>query len=284
MITITGATGQLGGLVIEQLLQKVAANQIVAISRSLEKAVGLAEKGVVVRQADYDNREALITALADTEVLLFVSNTDFTRREEQHKNVVDAAKQAGVNRVVYTSFVQTENRDPLTLSHANTEEYIMAADLPFTFLRNNFYMDMYVGKVETVIKNKVYRSPKPVDVGAALVSRTDIAYVATAVLTGNDHVGQIYNLTGPATVTPTVIVETAANISGESIIYQPITWEELAEDYKKRGLPAEVVSMAVMLEKFIASNTLANVSDDIEKITGHPAQAFEAYVRQALNK
>lgn len=282
MIAITGVTGQLGRLIVTELLKVASADQIVGVARSPEKATDLADQGLTIRQGDYSDYDSLGSAFEGSDVLMFISNADFTRREEQHKNVVDAAKQAGVGRVVYTSVVQYGNKDPLTLSHANTEEYIKASSLPYTFLRDNFYMESYVVEVEIAMEKGAYRSPTPADAGAAFVSRADIARAAAAVLTNDGHVGKAYDMTGPTVVTPTLFAETATSISGKTVIHQPITWEELAEDYKGRGYPEEIVGLSVNLEQMIATNTLAVVSDDIAQITGTPAEDFTSFVRRTL--
>lgn len=282
MITITGATGRLGGLIIEQLLKTVPPKQIVAISRSPEKTIGLSDRGVIVRQGDYDHPKALTSAFAGSDVLMFIGNTDFERREEQHNNVVDAAKQADVGRVVYISGIQTNHNDPVALSHVKTEQYIKASGLPYTFLRDNFYMDMYLAELETSMEKGVYRTPCPADSGAAFVGRADVARAAAAALSSEEYLGRALDMTGPAAVTPTVFAEAAANICGKPVVHQPISWDELAGEYRERGIPEAQVPLLVMLERIVASNAMAAVNDNIEKMTGQAAEGFESYMRKAL--
>ena len=281
MIAVTGATGKLGRLIIENLLQRVEASEIVAVVRTPAKAAEWATQGVVIRQGDYADANSLITAFTDIQTLMFISNTDVMKRMEQHQNVVNAAKTAGVKHIIYTSFIAAETDDMLGPGHLATEKALKESGMTYTILRPNFYMDLYVVEVEIAAKTGVYRTPRG-DTGVTLISRQDIARTAAAILTGDSHAGQTYNLTGSTVVTPTVLAETASKLSGQAVKYQPITWEELTQDYIERGMPEQFVQISVMLEKMIATNTLATVSNDITQITGQPAESFESYVSKSL--
>lgn len=281
MIAVTGATGALGRLIISELLKTTTAGQIVAVVRTPEKAADLAAQGVVLRQGDYEDVPGLVTAFAGIDALMFISNSDIERRAIQHQNVVKAAVEAGVGRVVYTSCADLGGDDPLAQSHAATEQVIKDSGLAYTFLRNNFYMDMYVVEVEIAMKLGAYRSPSG-DAGAAMVSRSDIARMAAAVLVQDGHTNKAYALTGPAAVTPAEFARVASVLSGRAITVQPISWNDLTADYRGRGMPEEYVGLSVMLEQMIATNALASVSTDIADVTGTPPVSFEAYVREKL--
>lgn len=285
-IAITGVSGKLGRQIAAELLKTktIPADHLVGIVRNPEKAADLAALGLILKRGDYSNFASLAAAFQGIDVLMFISNTDITHREEQHNNVVDAAKQAGVGRVVYTSVVQSGNDDLLSLSHANTESYIQASGLPYTFLRNNFYMESYVVEVEIAMNKGAYRSPTGGNAGLALVNRTDIARAAAAVLTGEGHVGQVYDLTGPEIVTPEVFAEIATCISGRPVIHQQITWEELIEDYRERGYDDQRVKLSILLEEMVATNAFATVSDDIAHLTGIPAESFLEFSKRVLEK
>ena len=281
MITITGATGQLGSLIIENLLESVDAGEVTAVTRNPAKATKLAEKGVVLRQGDYGDYDSLVSAFADTDVLMFISNTDVKNRMQEHQNVVNAAKKAGVSRIVYTSAALVGEDDMLAKTHENSENMIIESGIPYTFLRNGFYMDAYVVEVEIAMKTGVYRSPSG-DAGAAFVSRADIARMAAKTLASDGHEGKVYSLTGAEAVKPVHFAELAARLSGKAVVYQPISWEELAEDYRGRGMPEAYVDMSVMLEQIIATNALSEVSADIEVVTGTPAESFESFVSRVV--
>lgn len=150
-----------------------------------------------------------------------------------------------------------------------------------SFLRSNFYVDAYVVEVEIAIKTSSYRSPSG-DAGASFVSRADIARAAAVVLTSEGHVGKVYDMTGPSVVAPAVFAKAASQLSGWTIRYEPITWDELAGDYRGRGMPDEYVDLSVNLERMIATHELASVSDDIARLTGEPAQDFASFVRKTL--
>jgi NAD(P)H dehydrogenase (quinone) len=140
---------------------------------------------------------------------------------------------------------------------------------------------MYVVEVEIAAKTGAYRSPSG-EAGAAFVSRADVARAAAVVLTEGGHEGKTYLMTGPSVVTPANFASIAAELSGKPVRYEPITWEELAEDYRQRRMPEEWVPMSVMLEGFIASNALAVVSDDITRLTGQLEQSFASFAKAAL--
>ena len=282
MIFLTGATGQLGSLIVDQLLGIVDASQLGVLVRSEEKGAPFAEKGIAVHVGDYEDPASLVAAFQNVDVLLFTSNTDFTRRQAQHEHVTDAAKEAGVGRLVYTSIVATDPETPLVASHLATEEYIKASGVPYTFLRNNFYMDMFVDQVQNAIAQGAYFSPMGANNGAAFVTREDIARVATAVLTTDGHEGKIYNLTGPEVVTPTVFAEVASAISGKTIPFEQISWDALTQGLQASGMPEQVVQMIMMSTQILDSNILALVSDDVGDVTGTPANSFMDYMKGKL--
>jgi NAD(P)H dehydrogenase (quinone) len=214
---------------------------------------------------------------------MFISNTEIKSRIEQHQNVVDAAKVAGVKRIVYTSFIAIDGDDSLATSHRVSEAYVMESGLAYTFLGLNFYMDMYFVEVEIVMKVGAYRTPTG-DTGAAFVTRADIARVAATVLTSQGHEGRTNELTGPSVVKPADFAGVAADLSEKDIRHHPITWDELAEEVRRLGMPEAVIPVSVMLEKMIASTSLARESHDIEKTTGCPAKNFPDFARLKLGK
>lgn len=282
MIVLTGATGQLGRLIVDQLLAVVDANELGVLVRSEEKGAPFAAKGIAVHVGDYEDPASLVAAFQGVDVLLFTSNADFARRQVQHENVADAAKEAGVGRLVYTSIVATDPENPLVATHLATEDYIKTTGVPYTFLRNNFYMDMVVEQVQGAIAQGAYRSPLEAENGAAFVTREDIARMATAVLTTEGHEGKIYNLTGVEVVTPTLFAEVATAVSGKEIPFEQISWDDLAQGLKASGMPEGAVQWAVMFTRILDSNILALVSDDIEDVTGTPPISFADFVKGEL--
>ena len=154
--------------------------------------------------------------------------------------------------------------------------------MPYTFLRNNFYMDMVVDQVQNAIAQGAYRSPLGAGNGAAYVTRLDIARMATAVLTTDGHEGKTYNLTGVEVVTPPIFAEAASAVSGKNIPFEPISWDDLVHGLEASGMPEEAVQMAVMFTKLLDSNILALVTDDIGAVTGTPAISLMDFAKGKL--
>lgn len=281
-IAITGATGQLGQLIITELLTRVSAETLIAVVRTPAKASDFAKQGIAIRQADYDDVPAMVTAFTGIDKLMFISNMDIPRRKEQHDNVIEAAKTAGVPHIIYTSFVDSDLPSPLAQTHFDTEAGIIASGIAYTFLRNNFYMDAYTIEVEIAMQVGAYRTPTASDVGAAFVSRADIARAAATVLANDGHSGKTYNLTGNELVTPTVFATVASALSNREVIHQQITWDELAADYAARGMSPEYVDLSVMLEKMIASGVASLQGNDIELITGKAAETMLEFCQRTI--
>jgi NAD(P)H dehydrogenase (quinone) len=164
-IAITGATGQLGQLVIQSLVDRgVGAADLIAVVRSPEKAASLAAQGVAVRQADYAQPDALTAAFTGADRVLLISSSEVGQRIEQHRNAVEAARAAGVDLIAYTSIVKADTTKlKLAAEHKATEELIRASGLPFVFLRNSWYMENYTGNLAQALQH-----------GAILVQRPPI--------------------------------------------------------------------------------------------------------------
>lgn len=157
MIVITGATGQLGRLVIQSLLAKLPATQIVAAVRNPARAVDLAAQGVQIRQADYTDPASLVTAFQGAEKVLLISSSEIGQRAAQHRNVIDAAKKAGVSLVAYTSILHAD-RSPLGLAaeHAATEAYLRESGMPNVLLRNGWYTENYLASVPPALQHGAF--------------------------------------------------------------------------------------------------------------------------------
>lgn len=271
MIAITGATGNLGRLIITHVLAEENAPEMVAVVRDLQKAEDLTEQGVALRYGDYTDRASLVQAFAGVDTLMFISNADVMNRTVEHDNVVGAAVEAGVGRIVYTSYVGAGTEPMLGPGHLATEIAIKDSGIPFTILRANFYMDAYVPNVHKAMALGVHRSPSG-DTGAALISRNDIARAAAAVLSStaanSTHEGKMYILSGPEVVTPAVYAAAASQLSGRDVVVETISWDEQAADYKAAGIPDGVVDFLITLDRLVASGVLAVMSTDVEDLTG----------------
>ena len=288
MILITGATGKLGGKVIETLLKKnVPANQIAALVRNEDKAAGLKEMGIDIRIGDYDNKPALDEAMKGIHKVLLVSALDMGKIVEQHQNVVDAAKKAGVKCLAYTSHC-LRDRDTLVnelmVTHFETEDYIIASGLNYIIFRNILYMDsmatfMIGGKnaLETGIN---------LPAGDGCVSyalRSDEAEAIGNVLAAGDCSNRIYNFTGSRLYSFDDVADALSKLSGKQIIYTPTDIETYKSKAKERGLPEHAAGMVASFMTDIKNGQGSTVSQDMEEALGRKPTGLKAGLKLLLN-
>ena len=283
MIAITGATGHLGRLVIAALLaQGVPAGEIVAIVRDAGKAADLAARGVQVRQADYDRPDALTAALRGVDKLLLVSSSQVGRRAAQHRNVVDAARAAGVTLLAYTSIPKADtSRMLLADEHKATEGMIRAAGLPFVFLRNGWYTENYTDNLAPTLQH-----------GALLGSagegrftpatRADYAAAAAAVLTGPGHENAMYELGGDESVSLADLAAEISTQSGTPVTYRDLPAGEYAAALTGAGLPAARAALLADADLGIARGDLTTESGDLRRLIGRPTTTLADAVRTGL--
>ncbi len=201
MIVIMGASGQLGRLVIEALLKKLPADEIIATVRNPEKVADLAARGVQVRQADYDQPASLAAAVKGADKLLLISASEVGRRVPQHRAVIDAAKAAGVGLLAYTSILHADTSPlPLAVEHKETENLIRASGLPAVILRNGWYTENYVAGIPAALQYGVLLGSAGQG-RIASAARADYAEAAAAVLTQESQAGRIYELAGDESYT-----------------------------------------------------------------------------------
>jgi NAD(P)H dehydrogenase (quinone) len=267
MIVITGATGQLGRLVVERLLHEVPADQIVAAVRSPEKAADL---GVAVREADYDRPETLASAFAGADKLLLISGSEVGKRVPQHTAAVEAAKQAGVRHLVYTS---APHADTTTLvlapEHKATEQVIRDSGVPFTFLRNGWYTENYADRIKQAAQTGIVIGSAG-EGRVASAPRADYAAAAVAVLTGQGHENKIYELSGDTAWTfPELAAEIAA-ATGRDVEYRNLTPEEHKSTLADAGLPEAIVELVDALDADTADGALSETSGELRTLIGRP--------------
>lgn len=269
-IAVTGATGHLGGLVVRGLLKKGAAHTIIALARNAQKAQPLADLGAEVRVADYGNPAALEAALAGVDRLLLVSSSEVGQRTAQHKNVIDAAKQAGVKHIVYTSVAKAAT-SPLILApeHKATEELIVESGLPHTFLRNNFYTDVFAAHIDTARQSGSI-------IGAAgngrvaSATRADLAEAAVAVLLGSGHEGKTYELTGDRAWNYAELAATIGEILGQPVSYNDLDGDTYVDILRSFGMDGDTAGFYAAIDGNIAAGALDQVSGDLAALIGRP--------------
>ncbi len=283
MLTVTGATGHLGRLVIADLLDRgTPPAEIVAVVRDLGKAADLAARGLQVRRADYDLPATLAAALAGTDRLLLISGNEVGRRLPQHRNVVDAAVAAGVGLIAYTSIAYAETSGiPLAAEHKATEEYIRASGLPYVFLRNSWYVENYTGNLDSALRHGAILGAA----GAGRVStasRAEYAATAAAVLTGEGPVNQVYELGGDDAFT---LAELAAEVSrqaGQEIVYRDLPADEYIAALVAAGLPEEYARGLADGDLGLARGELEVTSGDLSRLIGRPTAPLAEAVATAL--
>ena len=269
LIAVTGATGGIGGRVADRLAARGASMRLVV--RDPSRAPRL--DGAEVAQAAYDDVPAMTAALAGCDVMLFVSGHEHHDRIGLHRGVVEAAAAAGVRRVVYTSFVGASPDATFTFGrdHFHTENLIRAAGLDHTFLRDSMYLDflpLLAGE------DGVIAGPAG-DGRFSPVARDDVADVATAALLDDRHSNRTYDLTGPELFTMHEVAERISAATGRSVRYQDQTLAEAYEAREPYGAPRWEVDGWVTSYSAIAAAELEVLSDDVERVTGHPPMTLE---------
>ncbi len=283
MYVVTGATGQLGRLVVEGLLAKVPASEVAVAVRSAEKAADLAARGVAVRVVDYDEPETLAGAFAAGDRVLLISGSEVGRRIPQHRAVVDAAKAAGVALLAYTSAPGAATFR-LADEHKATEELILASGLPYAFLRNGWYTENYLGDAAgTVARGVVLGSAG--DGRIATAPRGDYADAAVAVLTGEGagHENAVYELSGDAAWSLSELAAELAQASGKPVAHRDVAPAEHLAALVGAGLPEGFAEVLVDVDAGIARGELAGTPGDLARLIGRPTVPLAESVRTALS-
>jgi NAD(P)H dehydrogenase (quinone) len=275
-IVVTGATGQFGRHAIEALLRNgVPATDIVAVGRTIEK---IADLGVPTRRVDYGDPESLRAAFAGADRLLFVSGSEVGQRIAQHRNVIDAAKAAGVDLVVYTSVVRADTSDLILAGeHLATERMLIESGLPYVFLRNSWYLENY--DIAAALDRGLVGAAGDGKISAA--TRADLAEAAAAVVAGQGHERQVYELGGE----PFTLGELAAAISRESgreVTYTDLPEQKYAEVLVGAGLPEQFAAILADSDRGAAKDQLYAEGDDLARLLGRPVTPLATYVRSRL--
>lgn len=283
-ILVTGATGQFGSIVVEALLKLVPAEQVAVSVRNPAKAEALRTRGVEVRQADFDQPESLEAAFAGIDRLLIISTDgDNETRIHQHANAVAAAARAKVGFIAYTSIANAaESSLFLAPVHQRTEEAIRQTGIPFSFLRNNWYLENETTSIQAVLGG----APWVTSAGSGKVgwaTRRDYAEAAAAVLAGSGHENTIYELGGkPATQAE--FVTTLAGLLGREVPVVEVDDAAYADIMKQAGVPEAFVPFLVGIQTGIRSGSLDVESQGFEKLLGRPATSLSEGLRTLLEQ
>ncbi|HDG1667191.1 SDR family oxidoreductase [Kluyvera ascorbata] len=282
MIAITGATGQLGQHVIANLLNTTSANQLVAVVRNPAKAEALSQKGVVVRQADYGDEAALTKALQGVDKLLIISSSEVGQRAPQHRNIINAAKAAGVKFIAYTSLLHAD-KSPLGLhvEHVETEKMLADSGIPYALLRNGWYTENYLASAPAALEHGVF-------IGAAgegkiaSATRADYAAAAARVIAEEGHAGKVYELAGDHGWTLGELAAELAKQSGKKVVYQNLSQADFAAALKSVGLPAGLADMLADSDVGASKGGLFDDSHTLSKLIGRPTTPLAESVKGIL--
>ncbi|WP_236975033.1 SDR family oxidoreductase [Membranihabitans maritimus] len=284
MILITGATGEYGKVVINNLVEKgVNTNEIIALVRDLKKASDLKEKGIELRVGNYNDYDSLLTAFYGVDKLLFVSGSEVENREQQHRNVVNAAKESNIDYVVYTSFlqnipVQDSAISFLQASHMKTENWIKESGISYTILRNSTYMDMipmFIG--ESVLQTGIISLPAG-EGKSSSVLREELAEAAANILTSSGHKNKVYSLANNESLSYSDIAKEISNITGQEISYHSPAPDEFTNQLKKYNVPDEYIHLLTAFSLAQAKGELELKDLTLEKILGRKPYTVKEFL------
>ena len=278
-IGVTGATGQMGRLVVEKLKQKVAADSVVALVRNPEKAADL---GVETRPFDYTQPETLVTSLKGIDKLLLISGNEIGQRLPQHKAVIEAAKQAGVKQITYTSILHADS-SPLGLAreHLGTEVAIKESGLTYTILRNGWYTENYTGSAKGAVGAGAFIGNAG-DGKIASAARVDYAEAAAVVLAGEGHENKTYELAGDEAYTLTELAAEISRQTGKIVPYNNLTETQYADILKSFGLPAGLAEMLADSDTGASKGGLFDDTKQISALIGRPTTPLTKVLAEAL--
>lgn len=281
-IVVTGATGALGRLVVEDLLSRVPAAELAVVVRSEEKAADLAARGIEVRVADYDDPASLAGAFRAGERVLLISGSEVGRRVPQHTAVIKAAAAAGVAQLAYTGILGGPEADfELAAEHKATEQAILDSGLPYTFLRNGWYHENYTAQLPVVLEHgAVVGSAGEGRIASA--ARADYAAAAAAVLTGEGHLNRVYELSGDSAWS---LAEYAAEVtrqSGREVAYSALPGDAHLDVLTGAGVPEGFAAILVDVDAAISRGRLAGTSGDLARLIGRPTTPVAEAITTAL--
>ena len=282
MIVITGAAGQLGRLVITELLKTVPASQIVAAVRHPGRASDLAALGVQLRVADYSEPATLDSAFAGADKLLLISSNELGQRIAQHRNVIDAAKRAKVGLIAFTSLLHADN-SPLALitEYKGTEALLKDSGLPHVLLRNGWYTENYLASIPPALQHGVFIGSAG-DGKIASAARADYAAAAAAVLTRADQAGKVYELAGDEAYTLSELAAEITRQSGKTVVYQNVPQADFKAALLGAGLPEPIADLLSASDVGAAQGGLFDDSHQLSRLIGRPTTPLAALVAAAL--
>lgn len=278
-IGITGASGQLGRLVIAHLSQKVSKENLVALVRNPEKVSDL---GIEARAFDYDQPEQLTATLNGIDSLLLISGSEIGKRTQQHKNVVDAAKNAGVKSITYTSLLHADTSTlVLAPEHLATEEAIKASGIAFTLLRNGWYTENYTASVPGALQHGAFIG----SAGEGKISsaaRNDYAEAAALILAENNHQGKTLELSGDESYTLKDFAKQLSLLTNKEIPYQNLSEKDFAKALEQVGLPEPVAQVYAGFDTAASKGDLYDEGTTLSQLLGRKTTSLSEVIKNTL--
>ena len=278
-IAVTGATGQLGRLVVEQLKSRTSADNIVALVRTPEKALDL---GVNARDFDYNQTEGLEEALNGVDTLLLISGSEVGQRATQHSNVIEAAKKAGIKWIVYTSLLHADSSTlSLAGEHMVTEKMLKKSGVEHTILRNGWYTENYTGLIDGALAGGAFIGSAG-DGKISSAARADYAEAAAVVLSDESHKGKVYELAGDDSYTLSDLAEEISKQTGKDIPYKNLAEADYASALKSFGIPEAFAEAIASWDVSVSKGDLFDDSKQLSKLIGRATTPMAETVKVTL--
>jgi NAD(P)H dehydrogenase (quinone) len=285
LIAVTGASGKLGRATIGYLLdRKLTPSSIVAVVRDPQKVADLAARGVQVRRGDYTDPASLEAAFRGVDKLLFISTSALgEERMLHHRNVVNAVRAAGVLHIIYTSAIKPAANAKFGASpgHFHTEALIRESGIPYTFFRNNLYLDI----IPFIFGDALQTGSLAHNGGSGrigFIAREDIAYALAAAITGGEHANREYPITAISPYSLSEVASALGDAVGKSVTYVPITSDDFRKALEAKGLPAPVIEMTVALGEAVRAGEFDAGSTQLERLMGRAPAALAPFLRKVL--
>lgn len=281
-ILVTAATGRLGRLVVDALLARgVEPGRVLATARRPEALADLVDRGVRTAHLDYDDPGSIAAVMDGVERVLLISGTEVGARVPQHRAVIDAAAAAGVGLLAYTSVLHADTSTVLVApDHRETEAAIRTSGVPFALLRNGWYSEGYLPRVEQArATGEIIGSAGSGRVASA--SRADYAEAAAAVLAGDGHVGAVYELSGDVAWSFPELADILGRIVDREVTYRDLTTDEHVAALEAAGLPTPAAQFVAGLDGNIRDGVLADTPGDLSRLIGRPTTPIETTLRTA---
>lgn len=285
-ILVTGSTGNLGRHVIDHLLTAgIDPGEIGGLARNSEKASDLADRGIDIRIGDYAKPDTLSEAVEGVDKLLLISSSEVgEQRVEQHRNIIDAAKEHDVGFIAYTSGLNADSSSmEIADEHVATEEIIRDSGIPYTLLRNGMYTENYTGQIDQALNQGAFVGCAG-DGRISAATRSDYAEAAVTVLTEDGHDGEVYELGGDDAITMDELAEEVTQQSDTEVVYQDLSEDEYADALTEQGVPEWQASAMADMVRTIAEGEAYTESDDLRQLIGHPTTPLAEAVANALSE